>query len=147
MFPLVFQRNGSKQVVQRYGKNENAHLLNTRIAPFRRDGTAMTAKREDAYQSVKKPEKDSTLGTPTLHRVGCAGHGRHGGEASASCVGSDDVGLDSLALSYQEERAEIDDRSHRGPTGFLPIDPRLPTCQRRDDMGRKVGMTWLRLLI
>ena len=29
------------------------------------------------------------------------------------------------------------------PTGFLPIDPSLPTCQRRDDMGRKVGMTWL----
>ena len=29
------------------------------------------------------------------------------------------------------------------PTGFLPIDPRLPTCQRRDDMGRKAGMTWL----
>ncbi len=29
--------------------------------------------------------------------------GRHGGEASALCVGSDDVGLDSLVLSYQEE--------------------------------------------
>ena len=29
------------------------------------------------------------------------------------------------------------------PTGFLPIDPKPPTCQRRDDMGRKVGMTWL----
>ena len=58
----------------------------------------MMAKREDAYQSVKKPEKDSTLGTPTLRRVGCAGHGRHGGEASALCVRSDDDGLDSLVL-------------------------------------------------
>ena len=29
------------------------------------------------------------------------------------------------------------------PTGFLPIDPKLPTCQRRDDMGRKADMTWL----
>ena len=29
------------------------------------------------------------------------------------------------------------------PTGFLPIDPCLHTCPRRDDMGRKVGMTWL----
>ena len=29
------------------------------------------------------------------------------------------------------------------PTGFLPIDPKLPTGQRRDDMGRKAGMTWL----
>ena len=80
----------------------------------------MTAKREDAYQSVKKPEKDSTLGTPTFHWVGCAGHGRHGGEAPASCVGSDDVGLDSLALSYQEERAEIDYRSHRCPPSHNP---------------------------
>ena len=44
-------------------------------------------------------------GTPTLHRVGRAGHGRHGGEASALCVGTDDVGLDSLALSHQGERA------------------------------------------
>ena len=29
------------------------------------------------------------------------------------------------------------------PTGFLPIDPRLPTCLRWNDMGRKDGMTWL----
>lgn len=29
------------------------------------------------------------------------------------------------------------------PTGFLPIDPKLPTAQRWDDMGRKDGMTWL----
>ena len=28
-------------------------------------------------------------------------------------------------------------------TGFLPIDPSLPSCQRGDDMGRKAGMTWL----
>ena len=27
---------------------------------------------------------------------------------------------------------------------FLPIDPSLPSNQRRDDMDRKVGMTWLR---
>ena len=44
-------------------------------------------------------------GTPTLHWVGRAGHGRHGGEAPALCVGTDDVGLDSLALSHQGERA------------------------------------------
>ena len=31
------------------------------------------------------------------------GLGRHGGEAPALCVGTDDVGLDSLVLSYQEE--------------------------------------------
>ena len=36
--------------------------------------------------------------TPNLNRVGRAGHGRHGGEASALCVGSDDVGLELLAL-------------------------------------------------
>ena len=41
----------------------------------------------------------------TLHWVGRAGHGRHGGEAPALCVGTDDVGLDSLALSHQGERA------------------------------------------
>jgi hypothetical protein len=29
------------------------------------------------------------------------------------------------------------------PTGFLPIDPHLPTYQREDDMGRKDGMTGL----
>ena len=29
------------------------------------------------------------------------------------------------------------------PTGFLPIDPSLPSCERGDDMGRKIGMTWL----
>ena len=34
-------------------------------------------------------------------------------------------------------------RSHRCPTGFLPIDPKLPTGQRWDDMGRKDGMKWL----
>ena len=27
-----------------------------------------------------------------------------------------------------------------GPVGFLPIDPRLPTFQRWDDMGRKAGL-------
>ena len=27
-----------------------------------------------------------------------------------------------------------------GPTGFLPIDPNLHTCQRGDDMGRKAGL-------
>jgi len=49
------------------------------------------------------------VGTPTLHWDGRAGHGRHGGEASALRVGSDDVGLDSFALSYQEERADKKD--------------------------------------
>jgi hypothetical protein len=29
------------------------------------------------------------------------------------------------------------------PTGFLLIDPSLPSCQRGDDMGRKAGMRWL----
>ena len=29
------------------------------------------------------------------------------------------------------------------PTGYLPIDPKLPTDQRGDDMDRKDGMTWL----
>ena len=35
------------------------------------------------------------------------GPGRHGGEAPAMCVGTDDVGLDPLVLSCQEERTEI----------------------------------------
>ena len=35
------------------------------------------------------------------------GHGRHGGEAPALCVGTDDVGLDSFVLSYQEERTSV----------------------------------------
>ena len=29
------------------------------------------------------------------------------------------------------------------PIGFLPIDPKPAHSQRRDDMGRKVGMTCL----
>jgi hypothetical protein len=37
-------------------------------------------------------------------KLGRAGRrGRHGGEASALSVGTDDVGLDSLVISYQEE--------------------------------------------
>ena len=36
-------------------------------------------------------------GTPTFDREGRAGLGRHGGEAPAMCVGSDDVGLELLA--------------------------------------------------
>lgn len=43
-------------------------------------------------------------GTPTFHRVGRAGHGRHGGEASALCDGSDDVGLEFLVLLFQDKR-------------------------------------------
>ena len=39
-----------------------------------------------------------SVGAPTLHRVGRAGHGRHGGEAPALCVGSVDVGLELLVL-------------------------------------------------
>ena len=65
--------------------------------------------------------------------------------------------IDSLrfvesSISHQGEGTEIDDRSHRCPPGFLPIDPRLPTGLRGDDMGRKArhdmaaepsaGMTW-----
>ena len=40
---------------------------------------------------------------PSLHRAGCAGYGRHGGEAPALCEGSDDVGLDSSVPSHQGE--------------------------------------------
>ena len=52
-------------------------------------------------------------------RMGRArGPGRHGGEAPAMCVGTDDVGLDSLVLSYQEEStkkaAAIDARQRAG---------------------------------
>ena len=54
---------------------------------------------------------------PKTDRVGCAGHGRHGGEAPALCVGSDDVGLEFLALLFQDKRTE-----------------KMPTV---------VGMTWL----
>ena len=39
-----------------------------------------------------------SAGMPTFNWVGRVGPGRHGGEASALCVGSDDVGLDSLVL-------------------------------------------------
>ena len=54
-------------------------------------------------------------------RMGWAGRkGRHGGEAPALCVEADDVGLDSLVRSYQEERtniikAAIDARHRRRP--------------------------------
>ena len=47
------------------------------------------------------------MGTPKTDRIGCAGHGRHGGEASALCVGSDDVGLELLVLFFQEKRTNI----------------------------------------
>ena len=55
-----------------------------------------------------------------------------------------DVGLDPLVLSCQEERT----RKRTAPqsidlTGFLPIDPMPRTFPRRDDMGRKAGMTCL----
>ena len=59
-------------------------------------------------QKTKAPQDNTSSfpprAPPSLHRAGCAGHGRHGGEAPALCDGSDDVGLDSLVLSYQEER-------------------------------------------
>ena len=52
------------------------------------------------------PADNDRLGTPTLTRDGRVGHGRHGGEAPALCAESDDVGLDPLVLSYQEERTK-----------------------------------------
>ena len=53
--------------------------------------------------------------------------GRHGGEAPAMCVGTDDVGLDPLVLSCQEERTEIN----------MP-QPQMPAIAQAN-----VGMTWL----
>ena len=47
--------------------------------------------------------RSEKMGTPNPNRVGRAGLGRHGGEASALCVGSDDVGLDSSVTSHQGE--------------------------------------------
>lgn len=44
-----------------------------------------------------------SAGTPNLDLVGRAGHGRHGGEASALCVRPDDVGLDSSVPFHQGE--------------------------------------------
>ena len=52
------------------------------------------------------------------------GPGRHGGEAPAMCVGTDDVGLDSLVLSYQEESTKK----------AAAIDARQRTSLRRHDM-------------
>ena len=64
--------------------------------------------------------------TPNLNRVGRAGHGRHGGEASALCVGSDDVGLELLFLFFQEKR--------KGKKRTAAIDALHRTGQRRHDM-------------
>ena len=47
------------------------------------------------------------------------GPGRHGGEAPALCVGTDDVGLDSLVLSYQEE-------STKKAAAIDPMPPHMP---------------------
>ena len=53
------------------------------------------------------------------------GLGRHGGEASALCVGSDDVGLDSSVPSHQGE-------------GTRKPQPQMPTIAQSS-----IGMTWL----
>ena len=43
------------------------------------------------------------------------GPGRHGGEAPALCVGTDDVGLEFLVLLFQDKRTEINGRSRTCP--------------------------------
>ncbi len=72
------------------------------------------------------------------------GHGRHGGEASALWVGTDDVGLDSLALSYQEERAKTNVRSHRCPPPHRPVTKkRSPSYCFEDIAARPFWMYFL----
>ena len=61
------------------------------------------------------------------------GPGRHGGEAPALCVGTDDVGLDSLVRSYQEERTNIK----------AALDVRHLTCPRWHDMAAAMAKTAL----
>ena len=64
-------------------------------------------------------------------RMGWAGRkGRHGGEAPALCVEADDVGLDSLVRSYQEERTNIK----------AAIDARRRTSPRWHDMAVGVNL-------
>jgi hypothetical protein len=90
--------------------NHRISVFPCRIGPVRHDG-----KGRERCPLVLLSSLVPCAGTPKTDRVGRAGHGRHGGEASALCVGSDDVGLDSLVLSCQEERTEIKGRSHRCP--------------------------------
>ena len=87
---------------------------------------------------------------PPLVRAGRAGHGRHGGEASALCVGSDDVGLELLALlillCLSIVRASSTLRSacaklvlffqekRKGKKRTAATDARHRTGQRRHDM-------------
>ena len=68
-------------------------------------------------------------------RLGWAGRkGRHGGEAPALCVGTDDVGLDFSLPFYQE----------KGRKDTAAIDARHRTSLRWDDMAAEpnAGMTW-----
>ena len=54
----------------------------------------MTVKGEALSVGVLFSARMPCVGKPKPDWVGRAGHGRHGGEASALCVGTDDVGLE-----------------------------------------------------
>ena len=60
-----------------------------------------------AKAGLRSPIRTPWTGTPNHDWVGRAGHGRHGGEAPALCVGTDDVGLEFLVLLFQDKRTDI----------------------------------------
>ena len=69
---------------------------------------SMTTKRQALSIAVKPSSFMPCMGTPTLHWVGRAGYGRHGGEAPALCVGTDDVGLE-FSLPFHQGKGRIKD--------------------------------------
>ena len=56
-------------------------------------------------------------GTPTFHRVGCAGHGRHGGGAPAMCGRPLMSALNFWSFCFKTKGQE--NCSHRCPPGHL----------------------------
>lgn len=82
-----------------------------RVPPSRNERPAMTVKGEALSVEVLFSDRIPCMGTPTLHWVGRAGYGRHGGEASALCVGTDDVGLEFSLPFFQEKGRKKDPQS------------------------------------
>ena len=71
----------------------------------------MTVKGEALSVGVLFSARMPCVGKPKPDWVGRTGHGRHGGKASALCVGTDDVGLEFSLPFFQEKGRKKDPQS------------------------------------